>query len=171
MTSAIEQSNQIQKLQDLIKDIEYGMLTTMDNGCLRSRPMAINGQIDADGSLWFFTDVTSHKVTEVEHQHQVNVSFAAPDKQRYVSLSGTATVIRDRTKMQELWRPELKAWFPKELDEPNIALLKVSAETAEYWDAPAGWVAKTLGFVKAVTTGEPAKSGENAKINLQSNQN
>lgn len=167
MTSAIEQSNQIQKLQDLISDIEYGMLTTVDDGWLRSRPMATLGPIDADAALWFFTDATSHKVEEVEHQnHQVNVSFAAPDKQRYVSLSGTAKVVRDRQKIQELWRPTLKAWFPQGVDDPNIALLKVTVEQAEYWDAPAGWVAKTIGFVKAVTTGERAKTSENAKIDM-----
>jgi len=167
MASTIEQSNQIQKLQDLIKDIEYGMLTTMDDGYLRSRPMATQGQIDNNGNMWFFTDATSHKVFEVKQQHQVNVSFSAPDKQRYVSVSGWAELVRDRQKMKELWQPALKAWFPKELDEPNIALLKVTAEKAEYWDSPSGWAAKTLGFVKAAATGERMKAGENAKINLQ----
>lgn len=166
MTSAIEKSNQIQKLQELIQDIEYGMLTTQDNGCLRSRPMASMGPIDQEAALWFFTDITSHKITEVEQQQQVNVSFAAPGKQRYVSLSGTAKIVRDREKMQELWQPALKAWFPQGLDEPSIALLKVTVEQAEYWDAPAGWVAKTIGLVQAVTTGEKAKTSENAKISL-----
>lgn len=167
MTVATDQSQQIQKLRELVKDIDYCMLTTMDEGHLRSRPMSINGEIEPNGDLWFFTYASSHKVDEVNNQHQVNVSFADPHKQRYVSLSGMAEVVRDRNKMQQLWKPELKAWFPQELDEPEIALLKVSVAQAEYWDSPAGWVAKTLGFVKAVTTGEKAGSGENAKINLQ----
>lgn len=167
MKTATEQSQQIQKLRELIKDIDYCMLTTVDDdGCLRSRPMASNGQIDANGDLWFFTYASSHKVVEVDRQNQVNVSFSDPKKQQYVSLSGTAEIVRDRAKMQQLWKPELKAWFPQELNEPDIALLKVNAEKAEYWDAPAGWVAKTLGFIKAVTTGEKAGSGENAKISL-----
>ena len=167
MKTATEQSQQIQKLRELIKDIDYCMLTTVDDdGCLRSRPMASNGQIDANGDLWFFTYASSHKVVEVDRQNQVNVSFSDPKKQQYVSLSGTAEIVRDRAKMQQLWKPELKAWFPQELNEPDIALLKVNAEKAEYWDAPAGWVAKTLGFIKAATTGEKAGSGENAKISL-----
>jgi len=160
------ETEQTQKLRALIKDIDFGMLTTMDDGYLRSRPMFINGEIDQDMALWFFTDASSHKVDEVEHEHQVNVSFSSPDKQRYVSVSGTAELVRDRRKMQELWKPELKAWFPKELDEPNIALLKVKAEKAEYWDAPSGWVAEAISFVKAAATGEKANSGENAKISL-----
>lgn len=43
----------------------------------------------------------------------------------------------------------------------------VNATQAEYWDAPAGWVAKTIGFVKAVTTGERENLTENAKLNLR----
>jgi general stress protein 26 len=160
--------DQITKLRDLVKDIGFCMLTTLtEDGSLHSRPMSLNGEIEPNGDLWFFTYIDSPKVTEVDHEEQVNVSFSAPNKQRYVSISGTAKVVRDRTKIQQLWKPELKAWFPKELDEPGIALLKVTALTAEYWDAPASWVAKTIGFVKAATTGQPANSGENEKLNLK----
>jgi general stress protein 26 len=156
------------KLLELVKAIDFCMLTTIaEDGSLHSRPMSSNGQIEANGDLWFFTYADSAKVTEVEHAEQVNVSFSAPDRQRYVSMSGTAKTVRDHAKMQELWKPELKAWFPKELDEPEIALLKVTVETAEYWDAPAGWIAKTIGFVKATTTGQPADSGEHEKLNLK----
>jgi general stress protein 26 len=128
--------------------------------------MSTNGQVESDGTLWFFTYASSHKVTEVEQHQQVNVSFSAPSKQRYVSMSGTAQLVQDRNKIQELWKPELKAWFPNELDEPDIALLKVNVVKAEYWDAPSSWVAHTIGLVKAIATGEKASSGENEKINL-----
>ncbi|MGG6264498.1 pyridoxamine 5'-phosphate oxidase family protein [Leptolyngbya sp. AN03gr2] len=168
MTIATDSNQSLQKLREMIKDINYCMLTTIDDdGSLRSRPMATNSEVEANGDLWFFTYASSHKVTEVNHHHQVNVSFSAPDKQRYVSLSGMAELVRDRAKMQELWKPELKAWFPQELNEPDIALLKVNAIKAEYWDAPAGWIAKTIGFVKAATTGETEDSTEYAKLNLQ----
>jgi general stress protein 26 len=162
------ENQSLQKLRDLIKDIDFCMLTTLeDDGCLRSRPMSTNSEVEENGDLWFFTYASSHKVTEINRHNQANVSFSAPDKQCYVSLSGTAELVQDRAKIQELWKPELKAWFPKELNEPEIALLKVSATKAEYWDAPAGWVAKTIGLVKAVTTGEKENSTENAKLNLR----
>jgi general stress protein 26 len=168
MTTATTQDEKVTKLRELVKEIDFCMLTTIaEDGSLHSRPMSANGEIEPNGDLWFFTYADSAKITEVDRVEQVNVSFSAPNKQRYVSMSGTAKTIRDRDKMQELWKPELKAWFPKELDEPDIALLKVTVETAQYWDSPAGWVAKTLGFVKAATTGNPASSGENEKINLK----
>lgn len=168
MTIATDCNAQIEKLRELVKDIDYCMLTTTDeDGSLRSRPMSTNGEIEPNGDLWFFSYASTHKVMEIESHHQVNVSFAAPDKQRYVSMSGTAELVRDRNKIQQLWKPELQAWFPKGLDEPDIALIKVNVEKAEYWDSPSSWVAHTIGLVKAIATGEKASSGENEKINLR----
>lgn len=168
MVAATDQAQAVQKLRALMKDIYFCMLTTIDDdGNLRSRPMSTNGQIETDGSLWFFTYGSDHKVVEIDHHNRVNVSFAAPDKQQYVSLSGTAALVTDRAKIQELWQPDLKAWFPQGIDEPDIALLEISVEKAEYWDAPAGWVAKTIGFVTSVVTGEKANPAEHEKIDLR----
>lgn len=167
MTIATDKDQSLEKLRDLMKDIEFCMMTTIDeDGTLRSRPMATNSEIEENGDVWFFTYASSHKVTEVNQHHEVNLSFSAPDKQRYVSLSGTAELVRDRAKMEQLWKPALKAWFPQELEEPDIALLKVTATKGEYWDAPAGWVAKAVGFVKAATTGDREDLTENQKIEL-----
>lgn len=167
MTMTSDQTQQLDKLRNLVKDINFCMMTTIDeDGSLHSRPMSVNGEIENNGNLWFFTYASSHKVTEVNEHEQVNVSFAHPGKQTYVSMSGTAQLVRDRAKMQELWQPQLKAWFPQELDEPDIALLNVKVEKAEYWDAPSSFVAHTIGLVKAITTGESANGGENEKITL-----
>jgi general stress protein 26 len=168
MADSQNYNEKIQKLRKLIKDVEIGMLTTIDeDGKLHSRPMSTNSEVEFDGDLWFFTYASSHKVTEVEQHQQVNVSFSNPDKQEYISISGKAQLVRDRQKMQQLWKPELKAWFPKELDEPDIALLKVNAEKAEYWDAPSGFVAHAISLVKAVTTGETATTAQNEKLSIK----
>ncbi len=156
----------IKKLWGLIKDIKFGMLTTQEpDGTLRSRPMA-NQKEEFDGTLWFFTGASSAKVDEVQREHHVNVSYADPDNDRYVSVSGMAQLVRDRQKMEDLWNPVLKAWFPQGLDDPDLALLKVDARQAEYWDSPNGAVVHLLGLAKAVATGQPAQSGENEKISL-----
>ena len=104
---------------------------------------------------------------EIERDHHVNVSYARPEDQRYVSLSGTARLVRDREKIKELWNPALKAWFPQGMDDPEIALIKVRVEQAEYWDSPSSAMAHVAGYVKAVATGQPYRPGENEKVNLQ----
>ena len=165
--SSTTQSQQLDKLRELIKDIGVAMLTTVaDDGSLHSRPMATNGHVDVDFSLWFFTYADSLKIEEISHDRQVNVSFACPEKQNYVSVSGTAQLVTDRSKIESLWSPEQQAWFPQGLDQPGLALLKVVPHTAEYGDAPPKVVAQTIGLVKAITTGEQAKPGEHETVTL-----
>lgn len=167
MSEETGRSESIRKLAEMIKDIEFAMLTTVDDdGSLRSRPMATQ-HTEFDGELYFFTHASAPKVGEIEREHHVNLSYAKPEDQRYVSISGTARVLRDRQKIEELWSPELKAWFPEGQDDPDIALLCVRVERAEYWDSTSSAMAHLLGFVKAVATGTTYQPGENEKINLQ----
>jgi len=155
----------LQKLRELVKDIDFCMLTTVDEtGHLHSRPMSSNGDIDPDGSLWFFTSASSHKVDEIAKLPRVSVSFADPDNQRYVSISGTAQLVRDRKKIDELWRPEFKMWFPNGKDDPDVALLRVSTEQAEYWDSPASTIGYVLNFVSSLVSGKEPDLGENRKV-------
>lgn len=156
----------IRKLGEMIRDIKVAMLTTAEpDGTLRSRPMMMQ-DVEFDGDLWFFTAASSPKVQEVQQVNQVNVSFAAPDKQRYVSVSGRASLVRDGRKIKELWNPLFKAWFPDGLDDPDLALLKVSVDQAEYWDSPSGKMVAIAGFAKALVTGERMEGGENQKLDL-----
>ena len=157
----------LQKLRELVKEIDFCMLTTVaENGDLHSRPMSSNGDIDSDGALWFFTSASSHKVHEIEKLPKVNVSFADPDNQHYVSISGTAQLVRDRNKIDELWRPEFKMWFPNGKDDPDVALLRVSPEKAEYWDSPASTIGYMLNFLSSLVSGKEADAGQNRKINF-----
>lgn len=157
----------VKKLGELIKEIEFAMLTTVEeDGSLRSRPMATQ-QVEFDGDLWFFTRADAPKVEEIEREHQVNASYSRPDAQRYVSLSGTARLVRDRAKIEELWNPAYKAWFPEGLDDPQLALLKVTVEKGEYWESSASAIVHLIGFAKAVVTGQEYHPGENEKIDLK----
>lgn len=155
----------IEKLNELIKDVGIAMLTTMDGGVLRSRPMQTQ-KFEFDGDLWFFTGKNTHKADEIELDNRVNVSYAAPDDNTYVSVSGVASIVQDKAKIEELWNPILKAWFPEGLDDPNLRLMKVSVEQAEYWDATSSTIIQIAGFVKALVTGQRADGGENKKITL-----
>lgn len=166
MEKSAERSHAVRKLDEMIADIDFAMMTTVEeDGTLRSRPMSTQ-QVEFDGDLWFFTRESAPKVEEVERDRRVNLSYANPEEQRYVSVSGTAQVVRDRQKIEELWSLELKAWFPKGVEDPDIALLRVSVEQAEYWDSPSSKMMHILGFVKALATGQEYEPGENEKLNF-----
>ena len=160
-------SEDLARLREMVKDIDFCMLTTVDeSGDLHSRPMSVNGEIDADGDLWFFTYGNSHKVVEIGKTPKVNASFAKPEDFRFVSMSGTAQLVRDRAKIEELWKPQFKAWFPEGTDTPDIALLRINVEKAEYWDSPSSKIAQAFHFVSALVTGKEMEGGENKKLNL-----
>ncbi|MBV9467624.1 MAG: pyridoxamine 5'-phosphate oxidase family protein [Abitibacteriaceae bacterium] len=155
------------KIRELIKEIDFGMLTTVEeDGSLHSRPMSNNKEVEFDGDLWFFTYASSHKVQEVAGDQNVNVAFALPNKQIYISMTGTAQLVRDKEKIKQWWKPELKAWFPQGPDEPEIALLKVNVQSAEYWDGTSSKVAFAIQMVKSLATGKQPDLGEHAKVEL-----
>lgn len=167
MATPQRREDDLQKLREMVKEIDFCMLTTVDeNRDLHSRPMSSNGDISPNGDIWFFTSASSHKVSEIEKYPKVNVSFSDPENQRYVSISGTAQLVRDREKIDELWRPEFKMWFPEGKDDPDVALLRVNLEKAEYWDSPSSTVAYVLSFVSSLVTGKEADHGESKKISL-----
>lgn len=168
MSEAKTREDKLGKLREIVKAVDICMLTTVDEGGdLHSRPMSNNREVEFDGDLWFFTYGSSHKVDEVGRVPKVNASFADVGAQQYASLTGRAEVVRDRAKIEELWLPELRAWFPEGVETPDIALLKVTVERAEYWDGSQSIVAHAVSLVSLLVTGEPAQSGENEKINVK----
>ena len=159
----------IAHLGKLIHGIKVAMMTTVEeDGSLRSRPMWTHDR-DFDGELWFFTREHSAKVGEVEHHHHVNLAYAEPSKDHFVSASGRCRLVLDKEKARELWNPTLKAWFPEGIEDPELALLCVKVEKAEYWDAPNSRMVQLIGMAKAVLTGETYEPGENAKVQLDPN--
>ncbi|MBX2988367.1 MAG: pyridoxamine 5'-phosphate oxidase family protein [Bdellovibrionaceae bacterium] len=159
----------IQKLGELIDGIKIVMLTTQDpDGALRSRPMVMQER-DFDGDLWFFTGKSTGKVSSIRHDDHVNLAFASPEDSRFVSVTGRATIVDDPAKAKELWKPLYKAWFPEGLQDPELMLLKISVESAEYWDSHKARMVGLVDFAKALVTGEQyqATEEENGRIDLR----
>ena len=122
------------RLRKLLKDFRVAMLTTVTpDGVLRSRPMA-TVRMEGDGDIWFLTKVVTPKVNEVVEHDRVNVSYASDEDGRYVSLSGTARLVRDSQRVLELWRPRHKKWLPEGKRDPDLAAVQVHIDRAEYWD-------------------------------------
>ena len=149
----------------MIGGIRIAMMTTVDEqGNLVSRPMAAL-QFDEEGNVWFFTNRSSPKVDQIEHVEQrVNVAFASVSDADYVSISGVATEVDDQAKIDELWNPQAKAWFPKGKDDPDLTLLKVHTQMAEYWNSNDSTMVRLFQQASAVITGSTPKMGENEKV-------
>ncbi|KKO48802.1 pyridoxamine 5'-phosphate oxidase [Arsukibacterium sp. MJ3] len=152
-----------QKIWDLIKNIKTAMLTTHHGGELRSRPMVLV-QNEYDGTLWFYTDLVSEKVLELESDNHVCVSFSDPDQQVYVSLTGVGQAIRDKTLIDKYWGPFVAAWFPKGKDSPNVGMLEIKIVKGEHWDSNSSKMMKSIKTVHAKIKGEQPDLGEHQKF-------
>jgi general stress protein 26 len=122
------------KLEQIIRSIEIGMLTTVqENGELRSRPM-LCADYDFD-TLWFLAKESKSVIAESMANRVVNVAFACPEKNIYASVTGLAQLVEDDKLVQKLWRSEMASWFPAGLKEPDLALLRIDIQHAEAWDS------------------------------------
>ncbi len=162
------QQEKVQKLDELLRDIKTAMFTTVDDdsGRLYSRPMHLQGGLDG-GHLYFFTFDESAKVDDVQAKRQVNCGFSKPGSNEFVSIAGTATITRDRGKMEQKWSQPLKAWFPDGLDTKGICLIDVDVDDAQYWHTRNQTLMHAYGIVKAALTGEGVQdAGDNEKVSL-----
>lgn len=151
------------KVVELLRDERFAMITVLspDQG-LQSRPMSIQ-QVEDDGDLWFFISRSSEQAQLIEADPRINVAVSSKDT--WISVTGRGSITRDQARIDELWNGFVDAWFPEGKEDPDVGLLRVDAESAEYWDTPGGRVASLISFVKAKVTGEPY-SAENATTEM-----
>lgn len=156
-------------LWKLIKDIRFGMLTHRHgNGMLHAHPLTTQNKSSDRGSvLYFFISRQSELAQRLQQDGTVNVSYADPGADSYVSLSGQAGVVDDMAKKEALWSPMAKAWFPGGPTDPDLALLQVSIDHAEYWDVKESKMVQLAKMAKAALTGEPPRDlGEHKELRL-----
>jgi len=157
---------EVERVWQIIEKVGVCMLTTCFAGGLRARPL--EARPDRTSSrLLFVIDVHSAKHAEVDGWPEVGLVFIDAADKAYLSITGRARLVRDRKKIDELWRPQFEMWFPEGKDDPNIGLLRVKIEKAEYWDSPSSTISYALNFVSAVVTGEEPDMGEHKQLEFK----
>jgi general stress protein 26 len=149
----------------MIKDIKVAMMTSWDGEELHSRPMH-GYQQEFEGKLYFFTKHDSGKTSEIGRYDKINLAYADIKANSYVSVSGRGRVSTDRELMKRYWSPMASAWFPKGLDDPDLALIEVDADSAQYWDSTSSSMRYLWEVARANLTGREPDMGDNAKVEL-----
>jgi general stress protein 26 len=155
------------KFYDLVEDIEICMMTSRrHDGHLRSRPMA-NQKRAAGADLWFVTTDGSDKLLDVQGDPHVNLAYYRDGSKEWVSVSGTATISRDRQKIRELYAPDWKMWFPDEgdsrhgtADDPRMILIGITLHAAEFLEVNKPKPVVLYELVKGWLTGTEPEIGE-----------
>ncbi|GEN81907.1 general stress protein [Sporosarcina luteola] len=143
---------ELETLRGLIKNIDTAMLTTVSDEGLVSRPMKTQ-EVEFDGDLWFFTKKETDKYREILHEKDVNVAYVGKS---YVSVRGRAEIVEDLNKKKELWSKAYEKIMQTTYDDPDVILIKIEAEAAEYWET--GNLAKNIAFMYKRIRGKDAES-------------
>ena len=167
MSEESSANDRYKELWERIEDVRTAMMTTVElNGSFRSRPMWTQGD-EFDGSLWFFVPADGPLANELAQNPRVGLSYGAPDKDLYVSVSGSAELVHDRAKADELWNTYAEAWFPEGVDDPHLGLLRVDVEQAQYWEDKKPKILQFAEIAIGAITGNPPKSGYERKLDFE----
>jgi general stress protein 26 len=162
----------IEAFYEQVEQIKTAMMTTRRaDGHLRSRAMA-NQKRAAGADLWFVTADGTAKLADIAHDPHVNLSYYKDSNSEWVSVSGIATISKDREKIAELYEPDWSVWFPKEgddarhgtADDPRIVLIGVKVHGAEFLEVNKPRPVLLYEFVKGWVTGTEPEFGEMKKI-------
>ena len=163
------QSTNEHTLWTLIKDIKFGMLTHRhSDGELHSTPLTTQNKADDEGTaLYFFISRKSDMAACVAKDANVNVAYAHPGDDRYVSVAGHASIVEDQAKKDYLFTSFAKAWFPGGATDPDMALLQINIGHAEYWDVKESKMVQLAKMATAAITGKPPENmGDHKEMNL-----
>ncbi|MEF2976068.1 pyridoxamine 5'-phosphate oxidase family protein [Subtercola sp. YIM 133946] len=163
-TPTTTHAEDIATLDKLVRASRVALLTTVTgSGELHSRPLAVQDN-GFDGDLYFFTQDPSPKTANIRDNPHVNVSMESG--KGFVSIAGTASIVRDAAKIDELWNTHAEAWFPEGREDPTVALLKVEASSAEYWATDEPKALTLFKVAKAAVTGGQPDVGESHTVEL-----
>lgn len=119
------------RFRELLSKFDTAMLITRRPGLeFHGRPMAI-ARVDGDATMWFVTSIEAPKLVELSSDPLALVCLQGHS--RFVTVNGKIDVVRDKKKIDELWRETFRVWFEGK-DDPKLVLLRLTPYEGEYWD-------------------------------------
>ncbi len=156
----------IEKLKELItKESICFFCTKLTEQPITTRPMSTQ-QVDDQGNIWFLSSIKSDKNSEILQNNAVQLFYSNPSSYEFVSLLGSATIITDREKIHEMWTPFAKTWFKDGKDDADISLIKVSPQTAYYWDTKNNKMISMLHMLASMVNGSAPDLGVEGSLKV-----
>lgn len=145
----------------MIADIDICMMSTLDGGVIRARPMSSHPR-EVENAIYFLTDASGHKDQEINAESEVSLAYQKTGK--WLAISGTARVLNDRALIAQVWDKDAQAWWDGP-DDPRIRVVEVTPRDAQFWEGPGNVIGKIV-MLAAVIAGKPPEMGENKKVDL-----
>jgi general stress protein 26 len=166
-TKNLNANEGVEKLKELVTAINICLFSTnlKGNDGATFRPMSAQ-EVDDEGNIWFFSDINSDKNREVQEDNLVQLIFSHPGKSSYMIVNGVAEISTNRKRIEELWSPAAKIWFEQGKDDPDISLIKVTTQSAYYWDTDGNKMINFFKFLASVATGSNLVTGVQGSIKV-----
>ena len=130
----MNKQEQLDKIQDVIKDVKFAMMSTVNSkGDVHAWPMTTSETNVGAKEIWFIGDKSSDVVKDIQNNPKIGLSYASEDEKNYVSVSANAELSADQAKLDELWSPVYNAFFEHGKEDPNVQLIKVVPHGVECW--------------------------------------
>jgi general stress protein 26 len=148
-----------EKIKELAEKTDVCLFATnLTSLPLTTRPMSTRA-VDEEGNIWFFSRAGSHKNMEIAADNRVQLFYANNTGSEYLTIFGTATILKDPAKAKELWSAIAKTWFERGYDDPELTLLKIVPEDGHYWDTKDGKIISLFKMVAGAIVGKELVEG------------
>jgi len=149
----------IDKMKEIISDQRICMFATqLTQAPFSVCPMTVQ-EVSDEGHILFLSDATSDQNQKILADSRVQLMFSKVSESEFMSVYGKATISKNREKIDKIWDPLAKAWFPKGKNDPNLTIIEVFPEDAYYWDTKDGKIVSMLKIVASAMTGEKMDGG------------
>lgn len=156
----------IQKLKSIINDTNITMLCTrLGEAPFGACPMSTQ-EVEDNGTIWFFSTRDSDHNSDIRQDPRVQLIYNNTGDQEYLSIYGRAEIVEDRSKIDELWSPMVKVWFPEGKEDPNLTLIRVTPAEGYYWDTKHGKMVAFLKMAASLVTGKTMDDSVEGEIRL-----
>lgn len=150
---AAKQHETQQKVYDILGSVETTMLVTESlEGHVEARPMKL-AAVEPAGPVWLLTKATP--MTEEVARHGEVLLVCQDGTSRFLSLRGRASIVHDPERLRRIWRLPFNLWFPGGVDDPELALMRIEPDAAEFWDATGANRFKYLWESAKLLAGQP----------------
>lgn len=156
----------LEKIKQLAEKESMCLFTTnLTRLPLTTRPMGTQ-EVDESGNIWFMSAKSSDKNREIEQDDRVQLFYCNKESSEYLSIYGKAEILYDREKIEELWKPIVKAWFKEGKEDPEISLIKVTPEAGYYWDTKNSKMIDLMGILISAVSGKTLDGGIEGKLKV-----
>lgn len=162
----IEFIEKFRELNGRTKHLTNGMLCTQNTlHELHSAPMR-TFQVEEDGLIWIFASKQSQSVLNIADVPDCLLNYADEETFLFTAINAHAEISTDQADIDRFWKDKYTNWFPYGKSDPNLCMIKLRPQRAEYWDNPDMTISQIFSIVKNTLKGEAPSEGDNKVLNF-----